>query len=304
MQYLNTKELLKFELDQIENREKGFITCVSSGYESLDVSLGGSGFENGKISIIAGRPGMGSTMVLLNILVNQITHTKEEEIVILILNKQNTRTTFQRILGIAHKIEIKKIQNYQLDDNQIQEIKYGHLSSQIEKSLIIIDNIEAGIIDLDNLINAFLRKGKKIKQLFIDSFHNLNIEKSEKSNLGIEEALSYLKSASSKFSFHVLLSTSVSRSLESRQGVKVPRLIDVIGAKYFSKYVDFVYVLYRSNYYELGSKVDIESDKLQLICKKNLYGNLGYIDFAYNLELQKIELIDYSLNMNSITNKV
>ncbi len=304
MQYLNTKELIQFELDQIENRKNGYVSYVSSGFESLDVSLGGNGFENGKISIIAGRPGMGSTMVSLNILVKQIAQTKEDEIVILILNKQNTRTVFQRILGVAHEIEIKKIQNYQLDDNQLHAIKNGFISNQIEKSLIIIDNIQAGIKGLDNLINALMRKGKKVKQLFIDSYHNLIIESSETINLGIEETLSYLKSVSFKFSFPVLLSTSVSRSLESRKGVKIPKLNDVIGSKYFAEYVDFVYVLYRSNYYELDTKVDEELNQLQLFCKKNIYGNIGVIDFTYSLEFQKIDSIDYSLNMNSNTNKV
>ena len=78
MQYTSTRTLLDIEFEQLNKRIAGLHFGISSGYPLFDESLGGAGFENGSLIVIGGRPGMGSTMLALNILMNQIGNFNEK----------------------------------------------------------------------------------------------------------------------------------------------------------------------------------------------------------------------------------
>ena len=118
MQYTSTKTLLDMEFEQLNKRIAGLHFGISSGYPLFDESLGGAGFENGSLIVIGGRPGMGSTMLALNILINQIRDFKENELAIYIATKDSAAIMMQRILAVAYETEIANIQKGNLSMEQ------------------------------------------------------------------------------------------------------------------------------------------------------------------------------------------
>lgn len=284
MQYTSTKTLLDIEFEQLNKRIAGLHFGISSGYPLLDESLGGAGFENGSLIVIGGRPGMGSTMLALNILINQIRDFKENELAIYIATKDSAAMMMQRILAVAYETEITNIQNGKLSMEQLQEFKNGEIGHKLVNSLVLVEAEKPTICEISSLMKQLTSQGKKIKFLTIDTLHHLYAD----SYVSIGKILDDLRVMAAKFQFPVLLTGEVLRSVEYREGPKIPQLKDLKDARFISGKVDQVYFVLRPAYYEIPGESNILANDFQLICKKSKYGPLHYMDLQVNLKNLKI----------------
>lgn len=284
MQYTSTKTLLDIEFEQLNKRIAGLHFGISSGYTLLDESLGGAGFENGSLIVIGGRPGMGSTMLALNILINQIRDFKENELAIYIATKDSAAMMMQRILAIAYETEIANIQNGKLSMEQLQEFKNGEIGLKLVNSLVLVEAEKPTICEISSLMEQLTSQGKKIKFLTIDTLHHLYAD----SDVSIGKILDDLRVMAAKFQFPVLLTGEVLRSVEYREGPKIPQLKDLKDARFISGKVDQVYFVLRPAYYEIPGESNILANDFQLICKKSKYGPLHYMDLQVNTKCLKI----------------
>jgi len=284
MQYTSTKTLLDIEFEQLNKRIAGLHFGISSGYPLLDESLGGAGFENGSLIVIGGRPGMGSTMLALNILINQVRDFKENELAIYIATKDSAAIMMQRILAVAYETEIANIQNGKLSMEQLQEFKNGEIGLKLVNSLVLVEAEKPTICEISSLIEQLTSQGKKIKFLTIDTLHHLYAD----SNVSIGKILDDLRVVATKFQFPVLLIGEVLRSVEYREGPKIPQLKDLKDSRSIASKVDQVYFVLRPAYYEIPDESGILANDFQLICKKNRYGPLHFVDLHVNLKNLKI----------------
>ena len=284
MQYTSTKTLLDMEFEQLNKRIAGLHFGISSGYPLFDESLGGAGFENGSLIVIGGRPGMGSTMLALNILINQVRDFKENELAIYIATKDSAAIMMQRILAVAYETEIANIQKGNLSMEQLKEFKNGEIGLKLVNSLVLVEAEKPTICEISSLIEQLTSQGKMIKFLTIDTLHHLYAD----SNVSIGKILDDLRAMATKFQFPVLLTGEVLRSVEYREGPKIPQLKDLKDARFISGKVDQVYFVLRPAYYEIPGESNILANDFQLICKKSKYGPLHFIDLQVNLKNLKI----------------
>ena len=284
MQYTSTKTLLDIEFEQLNKRIAGLHFGISSGYPLFDESLGGAGFENGCLIVIGGRPGMGSTMLALNILINQIRDFKENELAIYIATKDSAAMMMQRILAVAYETEIANIQNGKLSMEQLQEFKNGEIGLKLVNSLVLVEAEKPTICEISSLMEQLTSQGKKIKFLTIDTLHHLYAD----SHVSIGKILDDLRVIATKFQFPVLLTGEVLRSVEYREGPKIPQLKDLKDARFISGKVDQVYFVLRPAYYEIPGESNILANDFQLICKKSKYGPLHFMDLQVNTKRLKI----------------
>ena len=250
----------------------------------FDESLGGAGFENGSLIVIGGRPGMGSTMLALNILINQIRDFKENELAIYIATKDSAAIMMQRILAVAYETEIANIQNGKLSMEQLQEFKNGEIGLKLVNSLVLVEAEKPTICEISSLMEQLTSQGKMIKFLTIDTLHHLYAD----SHVSIGKILDDLRVMATKFQFPVLLTGEVLRSVEYREGPKIPQLKDLKDARFISGKVDQVYFVLRPAYYEIPGESNILANDFQLICKKSKYGPLHFMDLQVNLKNLKI----------------
>ena len=284
MQYTSTKTLLDIEFEQLNKRIAGLHFGISSGYPLFDESLGGAGFENGSLIVIGGRPGMGSTMLALNILINQVRDFKENELAIYIATKDSAAIMMQRILAVAYETEIANIQNGKLSMEQLQEFKNGEIGLKLVNSLVLVEAEKPTICEISSLMEQLTSQGKMIKFLTIDTLHHLYAD----SHVSIGKILDDLRAMATKFQFPVLLTGEVLRSVEYREGPKIPQLKDLKDARFISDKVDQVYFVLRPAYYEIPGESSMLANDFQLICKKSKYGPLHFIDLQVNLKNLKI----------------
>ena len=127
-------------------------------------------------------------------------------------------------------------------------------------------------------------QGKMIKFLTIDTLHHLYAD----SHVSIGKILDDLRAMATKFQFPVLLTGEVLRSVEYREGPKIPQLKDLKDARFISDKVDQVYFVLRPAYYEIPGESNILANDFQLICKKSKYGPLHYMNLQVNLKNLKI----------------
>jgi replicative DNA helicase len=275
---------LDIEFEQLNKRIAGLHFGISSGYPLFDESLGGAGFENGSLIVIGGRPGMGSTMLALNILINQIRDFKENELAIYIATKDSAAIMMQRIIAVAYETEIANIQKGNLSMEQLQEFKNGEIGLKLVNSLVLVEAEKPTICEINSLMEQLTSQGKKIKFLTIDTLHHLYAD----SYVSIGKMLDDLRVTATKFQFPVLLTGEVLRSVEYREGPKIPQLKDLKDARFISDKVDQVYFVLRPAYYEIPGGSNILANDFQLICKKSKYGPLHYMDLQVNTKRLKI----------------
>jgi len=285
MKYTSTKTLMDIEFEQLNKRIAGLHFGISSGYPLFDESLGGAGFENGSLIVIGGRPGMGSTMFALNILMNQIGNFNENEVFIYIATKDSAAIMMQRILAVAYETQIANIQKGNLSMEQLQEFKNGEIGLKLVNSLVLVEAEKPTICEINSLMEQLTSQGKKIKFLTIDTLHHLYAD----SYVSIEKMLDDLRVIATKFQFPVLLTGEVLRSVEYREGPKIPQLKDLKDARFISDKVDQVYFVLRPAYYEIPGGSNILANDFQLICKKSKYGPLHFMDLQVNLTNLKIK---------------
>ncbi len=288
MKYTSTKTLMDIEFEQLNKRIAGLHFGISSGYPLFDESLGGAGFENGSLIVVGGRPGMGSTMLALNILINQIGNFNDNEVSIYIATKDSAAIMMQRILAVAHETEIASLQNGKISMEQLERIKNGDIGSKLENSLVLVEAEKPTIQEIRNLIEQLTSQGKKIKFLTIDTVHNLHAGGQVAGGVGIEKMLDDLRVIAAKFQFPVLLLGEVLRSVEYREGPKIPQLKDLKDSRPITSRVDQVYFVLRPTYYEIPGESCVLDNDFQLICKKNKYGPLHFMDLHFNLKNLKI----------------
>ncbi len=304
MEYIKTKDLLAGLINNIHNRLSESHFSKPTGFPALDSSLGGNGFQNRTLTVVAGRPGMGSTMFSLNILAHQLSCISEGQVIVYITTNDSALSIIQRIMAIVYEIDINKFNNSQLNSVQMNQIDEGLFNRRLEEGLILVQQTTPNVFDLENLIINLKQEGKVISQFYIDSLTDVEAEDNLKPDKQIEMVLCHLKRLCVKYSFPILLLTKVSRSVEHRKGLKIPQLKDLKGSQHFFDKADFIYFLFRSNYYNIQNEMDQIDDNLQLFCRKNLYGQIGVIDFKVQLNIQKIMPNNYSLTINDKTNNV
>jgi replicative DNA helicase len=285
---MSTKTLMDNEFEQLNKRIAGLHFGISSGYPLFDESLGGAGFENGSIIVVGGRPGMGSTMLALNILINQIGNFNDNEVSIYIATKDSAAIMMQRILAVAHETEIASLQNGKISMEQLERIKNGDIGSKLENSLVLVEAENPTIHGILSLIEQLTSQGKKIRFLTIDTVHSLHAGGQVAGDLGIEKMLDDLRVIAAKFQFPVLLVGEVLRSVEYREGPKIPQLKDLKDSMSIASKVDQVYFVLRTAYYEIPDESCVLDNDFQLICKKNKYGPLHFMDLQVNLKNLKI----------------
>jgi replicative DNA helicase len=280
---------MDIEFEQLNKRIAGLHFGISSGYPLFDESLGGAGFENGSLIVIGGRPGMGSTMFALNILINQIGNFNENEVFIYIATKDSAAIMMQRILAVAYETQIANLQKGNLSMEQLQEFKNGEIGLKLVNSLVLVEAEKPTICEINSLMEQLTSQGKKIKFLTIDTVHSLHAGGQVSGGVGIEKMLDDLRVTAAKFQFPVLLIGEVLRSVEYRDGPKIPQLKDLKDSRSIASKVDQIYFVLRPAYYEIPGESSILANDFQLICKKSKYGPLHFMDLQVNLTNLKIK---------------
>lgn len=231
--------------EKLLNRKEDLIG-VPSGISSLDKITGG--FQNSDLIIIAARPAMGKTALILSVTRN-VAIDYNKPIAIFSLEMSELQLT-NRLISNQSELPSYLIQDPK-KANDIQLNKIFDSAGEISNSPLFIDDTPSlSILELRAKARR-LKDKYNIEMIIIDYLQLMTVGNETKGNR--EQEISYisrsLKSLAKDLNIPIIALSQLSRAVESRGGDKRPMLSDLRESGAIEQDADIVMFIHRPEYY-------------------------------------------------------
>lgn len=265
-----------FKMDEPAN---GAIVGVPSGLYDLDKKTGG--WQKSDLVVIAGRPAMGKTSLMMSIARNAAV---DHGCGVLAFSLEMSRgQLMQRLIALEARVDVQRVRFQQVEeDEKVRIIEAGGvlcqapiyiddtpgitlsaMRSRIRRTLAQ-HNIDLIIIDYLQLIQATM-DGKRIRERYQE----------------VSEVARGLKNLAREFDLPVLALAQLSRAVEGRAD-KVPQLSDLRDSGEIEQAADIVVFIHRDDYYagfdkETGMSKSDRPKTADLVFAKHRNGAIGEV---------------------------
>ena len=275
-------------ISNLHDRE-GRLTGVSTGYYDLDDIT--SGLQNSELIIIAARPSMGKSSLVLNIA--EHAGTKEKKPTLIFSMEMSAQQVAQNILCSTAKIDAHLLRTGKLDDNQFSNLSLamGDLS---ESEIFIDDTPGLGLLELRAKARR-LKLQHNIQMIIVDYLQLMEGRKAENRQQEISGISRGLKALARELEVPVIAVSQLNRSVETREG-HTPRMSDLRESGSIEQDADVIILLHREDYYD-PTKRPGEVD-LNIVKQRN--GPTGKVKLTFLREILRFE--NYQHNTSSDEN--
>lgn len=291
MKVTSTKKIIDETFDRLYDKMHNLTKGLLTDYPEFDQSLGGCGFENGSLTILGGRPRMGSTVFTLNILVNQIEKLKENEKIVYVSTDLSPQMVILKMLTIFHRIDINKMQNGDLISSEFNQLKLHEINKKLNKHLILV-NENVDINKIKTLVKTETQKQSIIKLLVLDKIPNIDNNNTLNKFEDLGMFFKALNTIAKKQSFPILVISGTSINMDDKGDENPPTINNLNYSEEIIKLVDSVYFVHRQSFYE--TKTNRQLDDFELICAKSKNGSAGFSLFTFNTSNLKITPLTFS----------
>ncbi|MDR2448699.1 MAG: replicative DNA helicase [Prevotellaceae bacterium] len=292
MDISHVRQVLPAALDEayrrIENIRTGKCSGVCSGLIDLDKIT--NGWQKSNLVILAARPAMGKTAMMLHFAKSAAKAGHAS--VIFSLEMSNTSLTNRLILSESDILPDRFRSGYMSNDDIVQMERAAGI---IEKLPIYIDDNSDVPMGRIRALARALHKQKKCDIVFID-YLQLCREKGT-DNRNREQEVSAMsreaKILAKELDVPVILLSQLSRDVEKRQKNGVPQLSDLRDSGAIEQDADIVIFVYRPAYYGVqvedkhGNQVNTENYG-ELLVEKHRDGACGRVKFRHNVGMTRI----------------
>lgn len=277
-------------IEELRGKEDG-LTGVPTGFTDLDRLT--SGWQASDLIILAARPGMGKTSLVMALARNAAMDFGKG-VAIFSLEMSNIQLV-QRLISLEAEISGEKLRNGQLQDYEWQQ-----LQTTIEK----LSDAPIFIDDTPGLNIFELRaKCRRLKmqhdiQLVIIDYLQLMSGSSDNRGGNREQEVSAisrsLKGMAKELGVPVIALSQLSRAVEVRGGAKRPQLSDLRESGSIEQDADMVAFIYRPEYYQILEDEDGSSLKgvAEIIFAKNRHGSTDTIKLRWVGDYAKFTDLD------------
>ena len=252
------------------------LSGIPSGYFELDKLL--SGFQNSDLILIAARPGMGKTALMLNI-ANNVAAGKFKYPVAIFNLEMSSSQLVKRMISTQTGIPGDRIRSGELDREEWGEIK-DMVKEYKNIPIYIDDSTDVSV----NSIRAKCRKlklEKDIKLVIIDYLQLLTSGNRVESRVNeVGEISRALKLMAKELDIPVIVGSQLSRSVEKRDD-KRPMLSDLRESGTIEQDADIVMFIYRDAYYHKNEDSKFK-DVAEVIVSKHRNGSMGTVKLLYD----------------------
>ena len=258
-------------------------TSVTTGIKKLDKVTGG--FQDGEVTILAARPSMGKTDVMLHF----AKMTGWAGFLPLVFSlEMPERLITSRLMASTGGFNRAKMRDPKRLLTQSQKDKWSDVIGNLDATQIqIFDGAGQSIAEIRaktrKMINQFPNR-KPI--LFIDYLTLIQSGQiyGGNSHLQVSEISKSLKTMAKDFNCPVICLSQLNRSVESRAD-KRPMMSDIRESGSVEQDADVILFLFRESYYDK----ETNNHSLEIIISKNRNGPVGSINVNYNESTGRIE---------------
>ena len=256
------------------------VTGIATGYNDLDHVT--HGFQRSDLIIMAARPAMGKTAVMMNLAVNMAQLQPDQAVAIFSLEMPASQL-LTRILSARSQVRNDKLRTGRLSNSEWSQV--NEAAADLKGTKIFIDDTP----------------GLKTSQIFskcrkLQADHGLScilidyiqlIEGSGKNGDNRQQEVSEisrnLKALARELNVPVIALSQLSRNVETRTD-KRPMISDLRESGALEQDADLVILLYRDAYYnkEAKQKADEQgTEAIELIIAKHRNGATGTVNLAF-----------------------
>jgi replicative DNA helicase len=269
-------DLVKESFPKIEQlfEQKRLITGVPTGFIDLDTMT--RGFQRGDLIILAARPSMGKTSLVLNIA--QYVAAQPEHVVGFFSLEMSKESLFLRLLTAEAQID-----SHRLMSGAIGHKDYGRISHALETlsgmRLFIDDSANIGVLEMRAKARR-LKSEHGLSLLVVDYIQLMsNRGRSENRTLELAAISRSLKGLAKELDVPIVVLSQLSRAPESRSDHR-PQLSDLRESGALEQDADVVALIYRDDVYNKDPS-NPDAGTAELIVAKQRNGPTGTVRLAF-----------------------
>ena len=274
--FVPMKDLVKESFPKIEQlfEQKRLITGVPTGFEDLDEMT--RGLQGGDLIIIAARPSMGKTSLVLNI--SQHVATQPNLTVGFFSLEMSKESLFIRLLT-----SVAQIDSHRLMSGAIGQKDYGRISHALETlsamRLFIDDSSNIGVLEMRAKCRR-LQAEHGLDLIVVDYIQLMSGRgRFENRTLELGSISRSLKGLAKELSVPIIVLSQLSRGPESRSDHR-PQLSDLRESGALEQDADLVGLIYRDDVYNKDPN-NPDAGTAELIIAKQRNGPTGTVRLAF-----------------------
>ncbi len=287
--------LIEDAITNIENAKNktGGVSGVPTGFAKLDKLTGG--WQKSDMVIIAARPGMGKTAVVLSMARN-IAVEHKKAVAVFSLEMSSTQLV-TRLIASEAGISSEKLRKGDLNDAEFA-ILHQHIARLTNAPIYIDDTPALNIFELRAKCRR-LKSQHNVELIVIDYLQLMTTGSDGNKGGNREQEISSIsrsiKSIAKELDVPIIALSQLSRAVETRGGDKRPQLSDLRESGAIEQDADLVCFLYRPEYYKIfedqyGSTIGIG----EIIIAKHRNGALDTVLLRFIPELAKFADLETS----------
>jgi len=289
--FLAMSEVNLLHDEAVKDRSNAGGSFCSTGFQWLDEFLT-DGYAAGKVTIAAGRPGMGKSAFVVNSMIRLANKFKNPTGSALFALEMDTVSTLDRMNAIETDIPLKKLikDRRELTPEEL-ELERSAKRRRAKKNIYICDDVRKSLADVKRELRA-VKERYGIKVCFIDLFMKLQKPQGSGGRSTADQYTEMLNEAqriARELQIHLVLVVQIGRKAEARTD-KRPQISDLKDSGAYEEIADNILLFYRDAYYlqkALGN-AELKVDIMEIIIGKQRQGETGTLLAKYTGHTTKI----------------
>ena len=268
------------QIEALKDKEDG-LSGVPSGLRDLDRLT--SGWQASNLIIIAARPAMGKSALVLSMARNAAVDYKQAVAVFSL--EMSAVELVNRLISAEAELDADKLKKGKLADHEWAQL--NHRITPLTKAPIFIDDTPGlNIFELRAKCRR-LKSQHNIQLIIIDYLQLMTAGGSENKNGNREQEIASisraLKNLAKELEIPVIALSQLSRAVETRGGDKKPMLSDLRESGSIEQDADMVLFIYRPEYYKIDADDEGRSLKgiAQILVAKHRNGAVGEVNLRF-----------------------
>ncbi len=305
--YDKMSTLIRKAIDQIEitKNNKGNFSGVASGLTSLDRLT--SGWQKSDLVIIAARPAMGKTALVLTMARNAAVDFNKA--VAIFSLEMSSLQLVTRLIASESELSSDKLKKGNLEDYEFQQLN-DKIKKLAEAPLFIDDTPGLSVFELRAKARR-LKEQYNIELIIVDYLQLMTAGGEGKGNREQEIATisRSLKGLAKELEIPVIALSQLSRAVETRGGDKRPQLSDLRESGAIEQDADMVMFIHRPEYYNITEDENGASTigMAELIIAKHRNGPVDSAKTRYIGQFTKftdLDILDQNVDYGSTSNRL
>jgi replicative DNA helicase len=277
------KGLLEDTFEALEANEGKLITGLATGYDQLDEMT--SGFQHGDVVILAARPSMGKTSLLLN-MAEHMTVANKQPVALFSLEMSKEQVA-HRLLASHARFNLRQMRRGMISSEDWSKLQIA--AGDLEQAPMFVDDSPLMTVLQLRAKTRRLKAAHNIQAVFLDYLQLMTyIGRANSRHEQITEISRGIKALARELEIPVICAAQLNRGPTDRETHR-PRMSDLRESGSIEQDADVVTLLHCEDYYHQGQENYASTGITELIVAKQRNGPTGICPLTFLKDYTRFE---------------